>query len=202
VRVAGFYGVVDRPELAETLVAAGASVIQVRMKGASARELWAAARDVRAITRRAGVPLVVNDRLDVALAVDADGVHLGQDDLSIDGARAAAGGRTIAIGISTHSIAQAVAAWRAGADYIGFGPVFATSTKEDPDPVVGLDGLAAAVRAVAPLPVVAIGGIGVADAPAVAATGAAAACVISAVNGASDPIAAGRAIVRAFSSRP
>src|SRR5262249_19903474 len=138
---------------------------------------------------------IVNDRLDVALLVGADGVHLGQDDLALEDARRI--GRGLIIGVSTHNLEQVRAS--AGADYLGFGPVFATATKERPGPVRGLDGRAAAARAAAPVPVVAIGGIIVERAADVAATGAAAAAVIAAVNGAPDPTAAARAIASAFS---
>lgn len=200
----GYYAILDRddPDLARRLVApvaaggAGATVLQVRLKPASTRQVLAAARRARAITRAAGALLIVNDRLDVALAVEADGVHLGQDDLPLADALAALGLRRAAmlVGVSTHDLAQVAAAVRGGADYLGYGPVFATATKADPDPVVGLDGLARAVAAAAPVPVVAIGGITLERAAAVAATGAAAACAISAVTAAADPAAAGRAL--------
>jgi thiamine-phosphate pyrophosphorylase len=197
----GFYGIVDAPAspsaavaLAEKLVAGGACAVQVRMKRAATRDVLAVCRAVRALVR--GVPFIVNDRVDVALLVSADGVHLGQDDLELADARAVAPG--LLIGISTHNLAQAEAAARAGADYLGFGPVYATGTKENPDPVLGTAALAEAVRRVAPIPIVAIGGIGVDQARAVAATGAAAACAIGAVNGAGDPTAAARAIASAF----
>ena len=104
------------------------------------------------LCRAAGVPFCVNDRLDVALAVGADVVHLGQDDLPLADAqrvRAAAGRPDMLIGFSTHNPAQAAAAAAAGADYIGFGPVFGTRSKANPDPTVGLDALAEVCRAVA-----------------------------------------------------
>jgi thiamine-phosphate pyrophosphorylase len=194
--VRGFYGVVEDAELARRLIDAGACAIQVRMKRASTRELMAVARAVREVT--AGrVPFFVNDRLDVALAVGADGVHLGQDDLPLEAARRVAGGRLM-IGFSTHNLAQALAAATGGADYLGFGPVYATSTKEHPDPVQGVAALAEITRAVAPLPVVAIGGVTPARARELAAAGAAAACAISSVNGAGDVEAAAREIASAF----
>lgn len=201
-KLRGFYAIVDAPAspdaavaLAERLISGGACAIQLRMKKAATRDVIAAARALRAVVR--GVPFVVNDRSDVALLVGADAVHLGQDDLSLADARAIAPG--ILIGVSTHNLAQAEAAARAGADYIGFGPVFPTGSKEKPDPVQGVAALAEAVSAVAPIPVVAIGGITVARAVDIAATGAAAACAIAAVNGATDPAVAARAIARAFS---
>ena len=200
-RVRGFYAILDRDDeaLARTLVgAAGATVLQVRIKPGSAAAVLAAARMARRVTSAAGAMLVVNDRLDIALAVAADGVHLGQDDLSIEDARAAlaAAGRRLVIGVSTHDLDQVRWALAGGADYLGFGPVFATSTKANPDRVVGVEGLAAAaaLARAAAVPLVAIGGIGLADAAAVAAAGASAVCAIGAVNGSADAAAAGRAL--------
>jgi thiamine-phosphate pyrophosphorylase len=202
----GFYGVVDREDpaaavaLAERLIAGGAAVVQVRLKAATPRGVLQVARALRGPTRRAGVALVVNDRLDVALAADADGVHLGQDDLPVAAARrlAEASGARLVIGLSTHSPAQAEAGARSGADYLGFGPVYATSSKLNPDPVQGVEALAEAVRRAAPVPVVAIGGITLERAREVASAGAAAACVIAAVNGAADVAGAARRVTAAF----
>jgi thiamine-phosphate pyrophosphorylase len=199
-RLRGFYGVVDEPAsvaaalaLAGKLVEGGACAVQLRVKRAGARAFVELAR---ALARALPVPFIVNDRLDVALAAGAAGVHLGQDDLPLAAARRVASG--LLIGISTHDSAQATAAARAGADYLGFGPIFATATKENPDPVQGLEGLALAVRAAAGVPVVAIGGIRPEHAPAIAATGAAAACAISSVNGGAEVVAAARGITAAF----
>jgi thiamine-phosphate pyrophosphorylase len=172
-------------------------VLQVRLKPATTREILAAARMAREVTRRAGTLLIINDRVDVARAVGADGVHLGQTDLPLADARALLGPRSL-IGISTHDLDQVRAAVAAGADYLGFGPVSATRTKQNPDKVVGIQGLAAACAAAGRVPVVAIGGLTVADGPALAAAGAAAACAISAVNGAPDVVAAGRALGAAW----
>jgi len=214
-RIAGFYSILDSNDeaLARDLVTpiaqggAGASVLQVRFKcsgAVSVAEFVTAARMARRITTEAGALLVVNDRIDIALAVDADGVHLGQDDLPLDHARALV--RRLRpqppflIGVSTHNRAQVLAAVRGGADYIGFGPVYPTSTKIDPDPVQGLDELRAAVRVAGRVPVVAIGGITPARASEVAATGVAAACAISAVNQAENHAVAGSEISRAFTA--
>jgi len=195
VRIAGFYAVLDRDDEAlATTLATHACVLQVRLKAAGAAELARVARMARRVCDRAGIALVVNDRIDVALAVGADGVHLGQTDVPLAEARAIAGG--LAIGISTHDVDQVRSAVAGGADYLGFGPVFATRTKENPDPVQGLAGLAAAVRAAGGVPVVAIGGIATEVAAEVYAAGAAAICAIGAVNGAADVARAARAFAR------
>ncbi len=204
----GFYAVLDTDDsnLANLLVSpagAGARVLQLRIKPdtlVSARDLLAAARRARQVTREYGALLVIDDRLDLALAADADAVHLGQDDLPLAAARTALqhAGRRLLIGISTHNDDQVRAAVAGGADYLGFGPVFATATKANPDPVRGLDGLARAVALASEVPVVAIGGITPERAAAVAATGAAAACCIAAVNRVAAPAAAGRQIAAAF----
>ncbi|MGE0867759.1 MAG: thiamine phosphate synthase [Kofleriaceae bacterium] len=192
----GFYAVLDRPdlELASTLLAAGARVLQLRIKPAepmAISELIGIARRARAVCRAAGAALIVNDRIDVALAAGADGVHLGQRDLPLADARRIAGGR-LWIGISTHDLAQVAAACAGGADYLGYGPVFATRTKLDPDPVQGVEALRAAVAAAGHVPVVAIGGITAERAADVYAAGASAVCAISAVNDAPDVGAAAR----------
>ncbi len=198
--ISGFYGILDRddPALAEALIAgAGATVLQVRLKPATTAAILAASRRAREVTRRLGAMLVINDRVDVALAVGADGVHLGQDDLPLEAARRIAPG--LVIGISTHSLAQVAAGQ--GADYLGFGPVYATVTKANPDPVRGVDRLAAAVQA-SKIPVIAIGGITPARAAEVARTGAAGVCAISAVNAAADVAAAGRAVAAPWRKDP
>ena len=212
----GYYAILDAtPELldpaasaalearAGKLLAARPCCLQLRAKAATARALEAAARVLLPLCRAAGVPFCVNDRLDVALVVGADVVHLGQDDLPLADAqrvRAAAGRPDMLIGFSTHNPAQAAAAAAAGADYIGFGPVFGTRSKANPDPTVGLDALAEVCRAVA-VPVVAIGGITLDAVPAVARAGASAAALIAAIDAAPDPQAAGRAVAAAFAVR-
>jgi thiamine-phosphate pyrophosphorylase len=214
--VRGYYAILDAPpELLETsggapaleararaLLAAGPCCLQLRAKTATARVLEAAGRRLLPLCRSAGVPFCVNDRLDVALAVGADVVHLGQDDLPLADAcrvRAAAARPELVIGFSTHDRAQALAAAAAGADYIGFGPVFGTGTKANPDPTVGLEALAAVCRAV-PVPVVAIGGITLDAVPLVVRAGASAAAIIAAIDAAPDPTAAGRAVAAAFAA--
>lgn len=198
--VRGCYPVLDRPDAARAsaLVSGGARVLQVRVKGAGAgpRDVLEVAQLARRVTREHGAALVIDDLLDVALAVDADGVHLGQTDLPLAAARAAlrGAGRAMWIGVSTHDLGQVEAAVAGGADYLGFGPVFPTTTKTHPDPVVGLEGLRAAVVAARGVPVVAIGGISRARAGEIAATGAAAACVIADLEGVSDLAGAVREI--------
>ncbi|HVZ74706.1 MAG TPA: thiamine phosphate synthase [Polyangia bacterium] len=206
----GYYAIVDvRPEQlgdlagiaarGAKLLAAGPCCLQLRAKGAEAAPMRDAALRLRDLARVAGVPFCVNDRLDVALAVEADVVHLGQDDLPLEDARRILerAGQAMRIGISTHTLAQARAAAAGGADHLGFGPVFPTITKAEPDPVVGLESLAEICAAVS-LPVVAIGGISLDNVAAVARAGAASAAVISAVDRAPDPTAAGRAVASAF----
>lgn len=156
---------------------AGVRIIQVRDKLASSRALYETVVAALVITRPRGVRLIVNDRVDVALAAGADGVHVGQDDLPAESAREILGPMAI-IGISTHSLAQAAAAASLPVDYVAIGPVFATSTKANPDPVVGLEGLRA-VRAAVTASLVAIGGITLEKAPAVFAAGADSVAVVS-----------------------
>jgi thiamine-phosphate pyrophosphorylase len=183
------------------LLAAAPGYLQLRAKAGSARAMYAAAQRLLSICREAGVPFCVNDRLDVALAAGADAVHLGQDDLPLADARrvrAEVGRPDLVIGFSTHNRAQAAAAADGGADYIGFGPVFSTASKLNPDPTVGVAALAEVCRAVR-VPVVAIGGITLDTVAQVANAGAAAAAVIAAVANAADPAAAGRRIAAVFS---
>jgi thiamine-phosphate pyrophosphorylase len=199
-RIRGFYAVLDRddPALADMLINGGAFALQIRMKPASAAAVLTAARRVREITRRRGVLLVVNDRVDLALAAGADAVHLGQDDLPLEIARRLAPG--LLIGVSTHDEAQVQAAVAGGADYLGYGPVFATTTKRNPDPVQGIANLARAVLLAGGVPVVGIGGITPANAAEVHASGAAAACAISSVNAAPDVAVAARIVGNPWNS--
>jgi thiamine-phosphate pyrophosphorylase len=182
------------------LLGAAPGYLQLRAKGATARAMHAAAQRLLALCRSAGVPFCVNDRLDVALAVGADAVHLGQDDLPLADAcrvRAQVGRPDLVIGFSTHSLAQARAAAEGGADYIGFGPVFGTASKANPDPTVGTSQLAEVCRLVR-VPVVAIGGVTLDNVAEVARAGATAAAVIAAVASAADPTAAARRVAAAF----
>jgi thiamine-phosphate pyrophosphorylase len=183
---------------AEELLAARPCCLQLRGKRLAAGALAAAAALVRPMCGAAGVLFCVNDRVDVALAVGADLVHVGQDDLPLAETRRIAGGR-LRVGVSTHTPAQARSAVAEGADYIGFGPIFSTRSKDRPDPVVGLEGLRAVADAVGDaVPVVAIGGIELDSVGLVASAGARAAAVISAVDRARDRTAAGRRVAAAF----
>ena len=162
---------------AERLLAGGARVVQLRMKRATVREALEAARRVAALCRAAGALCLVNDRVDLALLADADGVHVGDEDLPPEDARALLGPHRV-VGVTVRGVDGARRAREAGADYVGVGPIFGTTTKQVPAPVLGLEGLARVVRD-SPLPVVGIGGVGLDNIARVAATGAHGAAVVS-----------------------
>lgn len=161
----------------ERLAEGGATFIQLREKNASPREFYAAAREAIEVARSLGVRVIINDRVDIAIAVGADGVHLGQDDLPPEEARALLGENRI-IGYSTHNLEQALAACSAPVDYIAIGPAFQTSTKEKPDPMVGLEAIAEIRRNISK-PLVSIGGITLELAQSVIEAGADSVAVIS-----------------------
>jgi thiamine-phosphate pyrophosphorylase len=192
----GLYLVTDsalswgRPPLdvVRAAVDGGATCVQVREKDVSSREYVARLLPVRELLRERGIPLFVNDRVDIALAVEADGIHLGQTDLPLTMARRIAGNRLI-VGISCEAPHDAVEAERGGADYVSVSPVFATPTKTDTAPGLGLDGVRA-IRAAVRVPVVAIGGINATNAAEVIRAGADGICVVSAIVSARDPRAA------------
>lgn len=171
-------------EIARRAVAGGADVIQLRDKRLSCRDLLAAASAVRKITRNAGALFIVNDRLDVALAAGADGVHLGESDLPIEDARRLAPPGFV-IGASVGSVTTAVRAEAAGADYVALSPTFATGSKDDAGPGHGLPALSA-IRSAVSIPLVAIGGINPGNVADVVAAGADGIAVISAVVGQED----------------
>lgn len=152
------------------LLAGGARVVQLRMKRTPLRQALAAARAVVAACRRAGAVCLVNDRVDLALLSGAHGVHVGEEDLPAEEARALLGPEGL-VGVTVRSLADVDAARDAGADYVGLGPVFGTTTKQVNAPVLGLDAFATVVRA-SPLPVVGIGGVKLENIAALAATGA------------------------------
>lgn len=177
-------------EVARSVLSGGCAALQLRDKHADDAAYLALACDIAALCRQANVPMIVNDRFWLARAIGAPGVHVGQSDAPIEVVRAQVGPK-IMLGVSTHSLEQARAAEACGADLIGFGPVFPTTSKVGADPVVGLAQLAEVCRAVK-IPVVAIGGITRENIASVRAAGAALAAVISAVCAASDPEAAAR----------
>jgi thiamine-phosphate pyrophosphorylase len=164
----------------------GARLVQLREKHLSPREFYAEALEALRVARSFGAQLVVNDRADVALASGADGVHLGQDDMPASAARSLLGGGAI-VGFSTHNVEQAASASASPVSYIAVGPVFATSSKENPDPVVGLEGVRRVREPAGRLPVVAIGGITAENARSVLEAGADSVAVIGALLNTSDP---------------
>ncbi len=184
-------------DLARLAVQGGAGVIQFRQKEGETRELIETAAALKEICRRGGALLIVNDRVDVALAAGADGVHLGRGDFPIGPARRLLGAERI-IGGSADSVEEALECMNQGADYVGFGPVFPTSSKDDAGPVTGLESLGRVVRAVH-VPVIAIGGITQENARHVIRAGAHGIAVISAVCCRDDPAAAARGLLRAIS---
>jgi len=203
----GLYVLIDpehtrgrEPEaVARAALAGGCAVLQLRAKRLADGARLALAERLCALAHAAGVPFVMNDRADLALLSGADGLHLGQDDLPLAAARRLAPGLTL--GLSTHSLAQALAGARAGAELLGFGPVYPTRSKALAEPVVGLEALAAVVRG-AGVPVIAIGGLTRDNAPEVARTGVRLGAVIGAVGEADDPEQAARALHAALGGRP
>ena len=172
-------------DIVREAVAGGATCVQLREKSCGTRDFVDEARAVRALLAGTGVPLVINDRVDVALAVGADGVHLGQTDMRITDARRLTGPGML-IGISAECVEDAVQAQAEGADYVGVSPVFSTPTKTDTAPPLGLAGIAA-IRAAVSLPLVGIGGIGPANAADVIRAGCDGIAVVSAIVSAADP---------------
>jgi len=184
---------------ARAACAGGAAVVQLRCKHATDRQTLDWAEAIREITRASGALFFVNDRFDLALACAADGVHLGQEDLA-PARLPEALRRRLRIGRSTHDLAEARCAAQQLVDYVAFGPLFATTSKQSTVPARGLPALAEVVEVAAPLPVVAIGGIGPGNAAEVARAGARGVAVLSAVAAAPDPEAATRALVRGLAS--
>lgn len=165
--------------IAELAVMGGADVIQLRDKTRSGRELFETALEIRIVTAKAGALFIVNDRLDIALASGADGVHFGQDDLPLAVARSISPPPFI-IGVSVTSVKEAILAEREGADYVAVSPVFSTGSKPDAGPGLGL-GMVRDIRCAVSIPVIGIGGIHAGNAGEVFAAGAAGVAVISAV---------------------
>jgi thiamine-phosphate pyrophosphorylase len=167
-------------EQVELLSAGGATLVQLREKSMPAREFYEQAKAAVDVAAQRGVQLIINDRVDVALAVGAHGVHLGQDDMPPEAARKLLGPNAV-IGYSTHNIEQAKAATKLPIDYLAIGPIFATTSKSDTAPVFGVEGLRAVRQAIGSIPLVAIGGITSANARAVIQAGADSVAVISAL---------------------
>ncbi|MFF2093437.1 thiamine phosphate synthase [Paenibacillus sp. NPDC058174] len=185
-------------EVMEEAIAGGVEIIQLRDKDSSREEVLRKARALRELTRKHGVTFIVNDYIDIALEVDADGIHLGQDDLSLQEARKLVGDKII--GISTHAIEEALVAEEQGADYIGVGPVFATKTKVDvvdPVTVAYVQEVASRIR----IPFVAIGGIKLSNVDEVIAAGATRICAVSEIVGSADVAGTCRAFLSKLEGR-
>ncbi|MCL5006189.1 MAG: thiamine phosphate synthase [Acidobacteria bacterium] len=201
-RIPHLYAIIDAAQMgakspllvAETLLLAGVRLIQYRDKTGTSRRLYDVSQEIAGQARRWNALFIVNDRADIARSSGAHGVHLGQEDLPVEMAR-----RVLRdgqqIGISTHTLAQVSQAESSSADYVAFGPIFATRSKDRPDPVVGLDGLRQA-RALTRKPLVAIGGITLTNAPAVIEAGADSVAVIHDLLAAEDIGARAREFLR------
>ena len=185
VQLSGF----SHSEQVRLLGLGGASLIQLREKRMPALEFYEQAK----AAQQSGVQLIINDRVDIALAIGASGVHLGQDDLAPEAARKLLGPQPI-IGYSTHNVDQAISAVKLPIDYIAIGPIFSTNTKSDTAPVLGLDGLRAVRQVIGEFPLVAIGGITLANAREVIDAGADSVAVISALLSAADITTATQAL--------
>lgn len=194
----GLYAIIDDSfadpvGLAGKVIAGGCRLLQLRAKRMSTAAFLESARAIRTACHDVGATFIVNDRLDIALAVDADGVHLGQDDLPLSEAGKIMGHKII--GISTHSLEEAQSAEKGGAHYIGFGPIFRTGTKKDAHAVQSPDELSKIRRKIS-IPVVAIGGITLQNIESVFAAGADAVAVISALAAADDAFETTRKLMK------
>lgn len=183
-------------EITRLAIVGGADTIQYRQKSGSTREMIEIARNMKRLCSEADVTFIVNDRLDVAIAAKADGVHLGQDDFPIPMARELLGEGRI-IGGSAATLDEARKCLSEGADYVGFGPVYPTSSKDDAGPVSGIDILKQVVEII-PVPIIAIGGVGAENIPDVMRAGAHGIAVISAVCCQDDPEKATRSLYQAL----
>ena len=176
----GLLGGKDLCSSIEEAILGGTTVIQLREKAISTMDFYEEALKIKAVTKKYNVPLIINDRLDIALAIDADGLHIGQDDMPLTVARKLFGEHKI-IGVSASNLQQALLAEKDGADYLGVGAVFPTTTKDDADyvPLSELKSIKAAVK----IPVVAIGGINESNARQAMETGIDGISVVSAILG-------------------
>ncbi|MFQ5949482.1 MAG: thiamine phosphate synthase [Nitrospiria bacterium] len=168
-------------EIIEEALEGGVRLIQYREKDGVRRRMYETAKRLREVTAEHGATLIINDEVDLALAVEADGVHLGQDDLPLWAARKVLGEKAV-IGISTHRVTEAIQAESDGADYIGFGPIFKTRTKRSSNPPLGITAITE-VRKKVRLPVYAIGGVQLSHLPEIMAAGADGVAVVSAMAG-------------------
>lgn len=181
-------------EIARQLMSAGVRLLQYRAKNLAAREILNTATQLAEVAHQEGAAFFVNDRPDVAYLSGADGVHVGQDDLSVEQTRAVVG-QDRRVGVSTHNLQQFEEAVASSADYIAIGPVFATTSKTNPDPVVGTD-LIRRIRPLTKKPIVAIGGIRLERAAEAIEAGADSVAVISDILGAADPAQQAREFIR------
>ena len=182
----GYVAATDAPEMACRMVEGGVDALQIRAKGLIAPDVLALAEAVRPFTAEAGVPLIINDHPFLVPRAGADGAHIGQDDGPITAARQKAGAGKI-VGRSTHSVEQALAARDEGADYLGFGPLFATPTKPDYRPI-GLEDIARVHAEVTDRPIFCIGGIKLENLPEVIAAGARRVVIVSGILRAADVV--------------
>lgn len=182
-------------ESVELAIKGGVSVVQLREKDCTSREFYQLARTVKTITDAYEIPLLINDRVDIALAVGADGVHLGQKDIPVRAARNLLGADKI-VGATANTIELAEEAWQSGADYLGVGDIFGTTTKSDTKQIT-LEELKA-IRAAVQIPVVAIGGVNEENISLLRETGVEGAAVISAVIGQKDITAAAERLISNF----
>jgi thiamine-phosphate pyrophosphorylase len=202
----GVYLVTDRPlcldrpltSIVAHAIRAGIACVQLREKNASTRDFLNQALALKPMLASAGIPLIINDRVDIALAANADGVHLGQSDMPYAEARKLLGPDAV-IGLSVETWADVEAAQDLDVNYLGVSPIFATPTKTDTQAPWGLDGLAR-IRAFSRHSLVAIGGLNAANAPDIIQAGADAVAVVSAICSAKDPFAATRTLVYCFDS--
>lgn len=186
----------DPLELAERALRGGVTMLQLRWKQAADAPLLALARRLVPLTARFGVPLILNDRVDLVAPAGAQGAHVGQSDLDVQRARALLGPDAL-LGLSIETACQAGALDQTLVDYVGVGPIFATVTKPDHATPLGVDGLRA-LRSALTVPVVAIGGVGADNAAALRRAGADGLAVVSAICGAADPEGAAAALLSAF----
>ena len=178
----------DLREVVSEAIRGGVTAVQLREKALPSDEFEKIAFEIKKVVEPLGVPLIINDNIDVALAVGADGVHVGQDDMPIERARKIVG-RGMIIGVSVSTVKEAIAARDGGADYLGVGPIWPTPTKTDTPEAIGLEGIRA-IRAAVDIPLVGIGGIKAKNARSVVDAGCDGIAVVSAIMAAKDPRAA------------